>query len=263
MPKEINIKPISLDYSDTGNNNNKTLLLLHGLGSTKLDWQFQIAPFSKEYRVIAPDLRGHGKSFQENLNYGVDIMVEDVVGLLNRLNLSKVTPIGFSMGGAVAFQLACSYPNLVDKMVIVNSGPDFNGMGKLGDDLLNSRTAYLKTKGLEALAKEIAFNMFPEPQQEMLRNEFEKRCAANNFEAYYQSFVTLMEWGLGTKLKEIKTKTLVIASDMDYSSVNFKEAYVSRMQNAQLEVVKNSRHGVVLDQPDAFNEIVLDFLKNE
>ncbi len=263
MPKEVNREPISLDYSDTGNNNTRVLLLLHGLGSTKQDWEFQIPAFSKEYRVVVPDLRGHGNSFQENLNYGVDLMVKDVIKLLSELGLNKVIPIGFSMGGAVAFQLAYSYPDLVDKMVIVNSGPDFNAMGKLGEELLDTRTTFLKTKGLKALAKEIAYNMFPEPQQESLKNDFEIRCAANDFDAYYQSFVTLMNWGLGDKLRDIEAETLVVASDMDYSPVSFKEEYTGRMQNAQLKVIENSRHGLVLDQPSAFNKIVLDFLKDE
>lgn len=263
MPKEVNKKHISLDYSDSGNRNNKTLLLLHGLGSTKLDWKFQIPSFSKDFYLVVPDLRGHGESFQENVDYGVDIMVEDVVNLLTQLNLNKVTPIGFSMGGAVAFQLAVSYPELVDKMVIVNSGPDFNSMGKLGEELLRNRTTFLKVNGLGALAKEIAFNMFPEPHQEILKNEFEARCAANNYNAYYRSFVSLMDWGLGDKLKDIKTKTLVVSSDMDYTPISFKENYVARMAHAQLKVIKNSRHGVVLDQPNEFNQIVLDFLNNE
>ncbi|RSK41889.1 alpha/beta fold hydrolase [Mangrovimonas spongiae] len=262
MPKEINKQPISLDYSNTGHGDN-VLLLLHGLGSTKQDWKFQIPAFSKEYRVIAPDLRGHGKSFHENLAYGVAFMVQDVVNLLKQLQIKKVTPIGFSMGGAVAYQLAYDYPELIDKLIIVNSGPDFNGLGKIGEDLLTNRTEFLKTKGLEALAKEVAYNMFPEPGQEALRSEFETRCAANNYNAYYQSFVTLMDWGLGDKLKTIKAKTLVVASDMDYTPVDFKKGYVERMHDAQLQVVKNSRHGVVLDQPEAFNNIVLQFLKNE
>ncbi|MEY8850093.1 alpha/beta fold hydrolase [Psychroserpens sp. XS_ASV72] len=263
MVKDVNKEPISLHYSVVGNKRGTTLLLLHGLGSTMLDWEFQIPAFSKDYHVVSVDLRGHGKSFKENIDYGVDVMVADVISLLDQLNINSVVPIGFSMGGAIAFQLAYSYPERVDKLVIVNSGPDFNAMGKIGEELLANRTEFLKTKGLKALAKDIAYNMFPEPNQESLRNSFEKRCAENNFEAYYQSFVTLMKWGLGDKLKDIKTKTLVVASDMDYTPVSFKENYVTKMHNAKLEVVKNSRHGVVLDQPEAFNKIVLEFLSHE
>lgn len=258
---KIHVNDIELDYEDHGNG--KVLLLLHGLGSTKKDWDSQVPFFSKKYRVIALDLRGHGDSSKPKDAYGVGLMTEDVKTFLDQLKIKKATFIGFSMGGAVAFQMAASYPEYVDKLVIVNSGPDFNDMGAIGEELLKNRTQFLETKGLELLAKEISFNMFPEDHQLDLRNGFEARCKNNDYNAYYKSFVTLMDWGLGDQLKDIKAKTLVVASDMDYTSIAFKEDYVDRMQNASLCVIANSRHGVVIDQPEAFNAALEKFLEDE
>ena len=256
---KIQVNNIALDYEDHGKGN--VLLLLHGLGSTKKDWDAQVPFFSKTHRVITVDLRGHGASTKPQDAYGVKLMTEDVKQLLDQLNIKKATLVGFSMGGAVAFEMAAKHPEYLDNLVIVNSGPDFNNMGKIGEDLLDNRTTFLETKGLDALAKEISFNMFPEDHQIDLRNEFEIRCKNNDYNAYYKSFVTLMDWGLGDRLKDITTKTLVVASDMDYTPIAFKEAYVNRMQNATLAVIKNSRHGVVLDQPHAFNLELQNFLK--
>ncbi|RMA64351.1 alpha/beta fold hydrolase [Ulvibacter antarcticus] len=258
---KIQVNNIELDYEDYGNG--KVLLLLHGLGSTKKDWDAQVPFFSKKYRVIALDLRGHGASTRPDNAYGVGLMTEDIKAFLDQLEIKKATFVGFSMGGAVAFQMASSYPAYVENLVIVNSGPDFNDMGSIGDDLLKNRTEFMETKGLELLAEEISFNMFPEAHQVDLRNAFEIRCKNNDYNAYYQSFVTLMEWGLGDKLKNIKTRTLVVASDMDYTPIGFKEEYVKRMYDARLSVIKNSRHGVVIDQPDAFNEVLKRFLDDE
>ncbi|MGY8916253.1 MAG: alpha/beta fold hydrolase, partial [Flavobacteriales bacterium] len=258
---KIQVNTIELDYEEYGNG--KVLLLLHGLGSTKKDWDAQVPFFSKNYRVIALDLRGHGASTKPEDAYGVELMTEDVKAFLDQLKIKAATLIGFSMGGAVAFQMASSYPAYVENLVIVNSGPDFNDMGSSGEELLNNRTQFLETKGLELLAKEISFNMFPEAHQVGLRNAFETRCKNNDYNAYYKSFVTLMAWGLGDKLKDIQTRTLVIASDMDYTPVAFKEEYVARMPNASLSVIKNSRHCVVIDQPDAFNSVLKRFLEDE
>ncbi|MBJ2174166.1 alpha/beta hydrolase [Aureibaculum sp. A20] len=260
MPK-INLSNITLNYEDKGKG--KVLLFLHGLGSSIKDWDFQVPFFSKNFRVITVDLRGHGDSTMKDSNFGVDHMVNDIKEFLDALKIDKVTFIGFSMGGAIAFQFTYSYPEKIDKMVIVNSGPDFNNMGKIGEDLLKNRTEFLKTNGLDPLAKEIAFNMFPESHQLNLRNEFEARCKKNDFNSYYQSFVTLMDWGMGDKIKDIKAKTLVIASDIDYTPIAFKEEYVKKLQNASLVVIKNSRHGVVLDQPEAFNKALFTFLSHE
>lgn len=255
------VNTIELNYEDHGSGN--VLLLLHGLGSTKKDWDAQVPFFSKTHRVITLDLRGHGESTKPKDKYGVELMTEDVKQLLDHLNIKKATVVGFSMGGAVAFEMAATYPNYVENLVIVNSGPDFNNMGKIGEDLLKNRTEFLETKGLEPLAKEISFNMFPEDHQIDLRNDFEARCKNNDHNAYYKSFVTLMAWGLGDKIKDISARTLVVASDMDYTPVSFKEDYVKKMQNATLAVVKNSRHGVVIDQPEAFNKALQKFLNYE
>ena len=258
---KIQVNDIELDYEDYGNG--KVLLLLHGLGSTKKDWDAQVPFFSKKYRVITLDLRGHGASTKPKNAYSVGLMTEDVKLFLDKLQIKTATFIGFSMGGAVAFQMASSYPAYVEDMVIVNSGPDFNNMGSIGEELLKNRTQFLETKGLTLLAEEIAFNMFPEAHQLGLRKDFEIRCKNNDYNAYYQSFITLMAWGLGDKLEDIQTRTLVIASDMDYTPIAFKEAYVKRMPNASLCVIKNSRHGVVIDQPDAFNVALNRFLEDE
>lgn len=258
---KIHVNDIELDYEHLGEG--KVLLLLHGLGSTKKDWDAQVPFFSRTHRVITLDLRGHGNSSKPSNAYGVKLMAEDVKQFLDYLNIKKATIVGFSMGGAVAFEFAAQYPEYLENLVIVNSGPDFNNMGKIGEDLLKNRTEFLETKGLAQLAKEISLNMFPEDHQIKLRNEFETRCKNNEYNAYYKSFVTLMAWGLGDKLEEITTRTLVVASDMDYTPVSFKEEYVKRLQNASLRVIKNSRHGVVLDQPEAFNLVLEKFLLNE
>ncbi|MEM5565043.1 alpha/beta hydrolase [Psychroserpens sp. AS72] len=258
---KIQVNTIELDYEDYGNGN--VLLLLHGLGSTKKDWDAQVPFFSKTHRVITLDLRGHGNSTKPLHDYGVELMTEDVKQFLDQKNIKKATIVGFSMGGAVAFEMASKHPEYLENLVIVNSGPDFNDMGKIGEDLLKNRTEFLETKGLAPLAKEISFNMFPETHQIDLRNEFELRCKNNDYNSYYKSFTTLMAWGLGDKLKDIKTRTLVVASDMDYTPVSFKEDYVKKLPNATLAVIKNSRHGVVIDQPDAFNVELEKFLKHE
>ncbi|OMP31660.1 alpha/beta fold hydrolase [Mangrovimonas sp. DI 80] len=256
----LRVNNIDLSYEVAGEGN--ALLLLHGLGSTKQDWDAQVPVFSKEFKVITVDLRGHGETSKPEEGYGVDFMTEDIRQFLEQLNIGKVTIVGFSMGGAVAFQFASQFPEMVDKLVIVNSGPDFNAMGDIGDQMVAERTKSLNEFGIGPLAEQIAFNMFPEEGQEDMREAFEKRCKQNDLNAYYQSFVTLMKWGLGDKIQKIKAKTLVIASDMDYTPVDFKKAYVNELPNAELVVIKDSRHGVVMDQAGAFNYELYKFLKH-
>ena len=259
--RELN-NGISLEYRDQGEG--EVILLLHGLGSTKADWERQYEYFSQSYRVLAPDFRGHGNSSKpaSKSNYGVKLCAEDITLLMAQLNISEAIVVGFSMGGAVAFELAVSHLDLVKKMIIVNTAPDFNNLGWFGIKMVIERTLALKFKGMEPLAKKVATGMFPEEHQKDLREEFYSRARKNDVNAYYQSFRTLMRWGIGEKIKNIKVPTLVIASENDYTPVSLKENYARKMMNARVEVIKNSRHGVTMDQPEDFNRIILNFIKN-
>lgn len=252
---------IELEYLDRGEG--EVLLLVHGLGSTKADWDRQVDAFSREYRVIAPDLRGHGNSSKpaERSEYGVAKCAEDMQLLLEQLEVRNCIVVGFSMGGAIAFEMAVKFPQLISKMVIVNTAPDFNDLGELGEELLRERTKALKTTGMEPLAKQISEGMFPGEEQKELRNAFFERARKNPVDVYYNSFTTLMEWGIREKLKEIRVPALVVASDLDYTPVKLKESYAEKMSNGRLVVINNSRHGVTMDQPEQFNTALFKFFR--
>ena len=253
---------ISLEYLDQGEG--EVVLLLHGLGSTKADWELQKESFSKDFRIIAPDLRGHGNSSKpaEKQAYGVPQCAEDMKLLLDKLDIVKCIVVGFSMGGAVAFEMATKYDDLILKMVIVNTAPDFNALGEMGDQMIKERTEMLRSQGMESMAKKVAEGMFPDEDQEGLRKAFYTRASKNDLEAYYNSFITLMNWGIGDKVRNIEIPTLVVASDMDYTPVSLKESYTSKMKNAKLEIINNSRHGVTMDQPEQFNKALLKFFRS-
>ena len=254
---------IQVEYLDKGEG--ETILLLHGLGSTKADWDFQIDSFSKHYRVIAPDLRGHGNSSKpkKRSEYGISLCAEDNILLLQELKIDLFTVVGFSMGGAVAFEMALKYPELISSLIVVNTSPDFNNLGEMGEKMIKDRTKILDRLGIEPLAKQVAESLFPTNEQLKLRDSFYERLKSNPVESYFYSFITLMEWGIGEKIKSIKTPSLVIASDQDYTPVSLKKDYSEKMGNAKVEVIDHSRHGVTMDQPDQFNSIVLNFLNNE
>lgn len=257
MPTIV-VNDIRLDYTDQGKG--AVVILLHGLGSTKADWDEITPALENHFRVIAVDMRGHGESGKPKSAYGVELMASDIHQLMTQLQIKKASLVGFSMGGAVAFEFAFQYPEMANKLLILNSGPDFNDMGEFGAELLRVRNHELQHVGLPSLAKDISYRMFPEDHQLEIREVFEKRCAANDPNAYYHSFNTLMTWGMGERLHQIKHATIAIASDMDYTPVKDKQAWVDRMHQAELVVIKNSRHGVVMDQSEALNQVMLEFL---
>src|SRR5690606_29728590 len=103
----------------------RPVLLLHGLGSSWQDWQAQIDALSGFAEVFALDLRGHGASEPLRGPVSVAELAEDVAEFIRRQNIQSCVLVGISMGGMVAFQLLAKQPELVGRLVVINSAPSF------------------------------------------------------------------------------------------------------------------------------------------
>ncbi|MEV0261893.1 alpha/beta fold hydrolase [Streptomyces sp. NPDC050617] len=108
---------VRLAYRAAGPPDAPPLVLLHALGESSADWAAVTPAFARERRVYAPDLRGHGRSDWPG-TYSLDLMRTDVVRFLDALGLDRVDLIGHSMGGAVAYLLAASHPQRVNRLVL-------------------------------------------------------------------------------------------------------------------------------------------------
>lgn len=126
-----------LHYEDYGRG--MPVVLVHGLGSSIRDWEYQIPALAGRYRVVALDVRGHGRSDKPRERYSIATFSEDLVALIDHLGLVDVHLVGISMGGMIGFQLAVDHPELLRSLTIVNSGPGSEGTHPRG--LLADRQA--------------------------------------------------------------------------------------------------------------------------
>lgn len=112
-------------YSDISAPQRETLVLLHGLSANHTTW-LNLLPFFKNsgLNVLAPDLRGHGKSDKSKdlRNYTMDAYTEDLAAILELENLNKVVLVGYSFGGLIALDFALKHPERVKKIILVSSG---------------------------------------------------------------------------------------------------------------------------------------------
>ncbi len=95
------------------------LLLLTGLGASRLGWWKQIEPLAKKYRVINMDNRDAGDSARGTSAYSIADMADDAAGLIQNLKLGRVFVMGISMGGFISQELALRHPALVEKLILV------------------------------------------------------------------------------------------------------------------------------------------------
>lgn len=104
----------------------ETLLLVHGMAGSSETWRHVIPALSGQYRVLAPDLPGHGASSKPRGDYSLGAYAATLRDLLKALDIKRATVVGQSLGGGVALQLAYQYPELCERLVLISSG----GLGR-------------------------------------------------------------------------------------------------------------------------------------
>ena len=223
----LQLNGCNLHYTDQGEG--EPVLLIHGLGSSERDWEYQLPALLPGYRVLCLDMRGHGKSEKPKGGYSVKTFAEDCLAFIAFMQLSKPHIVGISMGGMIAFQLATDRPDVPASLTIVNSGPELIPRHPREYLLVAQRLFFAHVLPLSAIAKGLATTLFPKSEQQDI-------------------------------LDPIICPVLVISADKDYTPVEKKREYVSRLGDARLEVIEDSRHGTPIDQADKFNALLLDFL---
>lgn len=236
------------------------VLLVHGLGSSTLDWQLQVDVLARHYRVITFDVRGHGRSAKPKQRYSVRLFAEDTAALIRALNLGPMHIAGISMGGMIAFQLAVTAPDLVRSLVIVNSGPAMPVTTFSQRMMIWTRIAIVRLQGMRKMGTVLADRLLPKPEHAPLRAQFVERWAANDARAYLSALNGLVNWSVMEQLQDIRCPTLILSGDLDYTPIAIKQAYTAMIAGAELVVIPDARHMMPIERPEPFNDALLSFL---
>lgn len=258
MPYQT-VNGIKMYYETTGEG--PPVVFLHGLGSSTRDWEFQLGFFSKDHQMITVDTRGHGRSEKPKGPYSVPLFASDIAALIRALAVGPVDVVGISMGGMIAFQLALDAPELVRRVVIVNSFPELIARTLKDRLMFLQRFIIVRFIGLRKMGQVLAERLLPKPEHAELRQIFEDRWAENDLQAYQASMNALNGWSVKDRLGEIKCPVLVMTGDHDYTTVESKAEYAKLIPNAELVVMEDSRHATPVEHPDAFNNVVKEFLE--
>jgi pimeloyl-ACP methyl ester carboxylesterase len=108
-------------YRDAGDGA-EALLLIHGMAGSSETWRAVIPQLSKNYRVVAPDLLGHGQSAKPRGDYSLGAFAVWLRDFLDELGISRATIVGQSLGGGVAMQFVYQHPDYCQRLILISSG---------------------------------------------------------------------------------------------------------------------------------------------
>ncbi len=235
------------------------LVLLHGLGSSARDWEFQFHVYSRHFRVIAPDMRGFGAS-EKRGPYAIAQFATDIWTLLGQLGIDRFRLLGYSMGGAVALEMAVTQPWRVERLIITNSVPSFRPTLPAHWYMMGYRFVVMALLGPRVLAKRATFHMFPKPEHAELRRRNAQRAARNSRWVYLGSLWSLTKWSVIDRLAQLSMPTLVIAGDQDYFSREEIVKFAYALPRGRMHIFDDAHHGLPQEYADDFNRVTLKFL---
>ena len=239
------------------------LLLIHGLGSSGDDWAFQRDEFARHYHLILPDLRGSGRSGKSPGPYSIAQFAADLWALVDALGLGQIDALGFSLGGAVALEMALMRPDRVRRLLLCNALANYRTDTWHKWIEAHLQVALVHTLGLRRTAQLIAKRLFPLPEQAPKRQRVIDVVGANPKPAYLASMHALIGWSAVERLSALQAATLVIAAEHDYTPLAVKRAELRHFPQVEFVVISGSRHGTPFDAIEQFNACVLEFLARD
>ncbi len=254
----LRLGDLDLYYEDVGEG--PPLVLLHGLGSSGQDWEFQVPNFRDRFRVVTPDLRGHGRSAKPPGPYPIPLLAADVARFLGALELAPAHVVGVSMGGMIGLQLAADVPEAVRSLVAVNTMPEVFVRTLRQRWMLWQRLAIVRLFGMRVWARFLAPRFFPGDEHAELRRAFVERWSAADRHGFLAALRGFVGWSVADRLGEIEAPTLVVAAEHDYTSVESKREWAARIPRAELVVVPDSRHALPAERPGELNRLMEEFL---
>jgi pimeloyl-ACP methyl ester carboxylesterase len=240
------------------------LIILHGLLGSLENWHSLSKVFGEFFKVFAVDQRNHGRSpHSDVLNYPV--MAEDIRELMQEQNLSSAHLLGHSMGAKTAMQLAVTYPERVDTLVVVDMAPRaypphhreiFNALYSL--NLKSFKTRKDIDKALTGKIPDFSTRQF------LLKNLIPDESGGfrwrMNLDAIYQNYGELLK-GIETNRKFEKPTLFIKGGNSPY--IQDEDLWLIRkiFPRAEIRVVEGVGHWVHVEAPREFSKIVLDFLE--
>ena len=237
------------------------MVLLHALGSSCRDWEFQEVALEDRYRVVSVDLPGHGSSTSSGQPVTIESMADDVGALLATLDAEPAHVVGLSLGACVALRLGLQAPERVRSLTLVNPFARVQPTGPRDVARLLLRLTMLGVAPMRMVGAHVARGLFPWPEQRALYAAAVASLGATPRRGYAAALRALAQFDARGQVAAVRRPTLVVAGDRDTMvPLAPKLRLAAAIPGARIVVVPASGHATPYDQPATFNRVLLEFL---
>lgn len=241
----------------SGPPNATPLLLIHSLGTAHGIWDPQVETLARSFRVIQPDLRGHGLSEVTPGPYSIEGLAADLLALLDALGVTKAHVAGVSIGGMIAQSIAHQAPERVGSLILVDTA-----MAIPPANLWHERAATVRAKGMEAVSDGVLTRwVTPDFGDAPASLGLRQMLLRTDPEGYAAAAEAIAAADLTDATKKLTHPTLVLVGDQDVATpLASAEALRDAISGARLQVIAHAAHIPTVQQPDAVTAAIAAFL---
>lgn len=258
----VPVNGFHLSYDDVGQGM-IPIIFLHGFPFDKTMWQVQLDFLEPSFRLIACDIRGFGKSKDEESSLSIDLFADDLIQFMDKLGIDKAVVCGLSMGGYIALNAMKRFPDrlealiLCDTQCIADSGEVKEKRLKIIEEIEADGTATFT----EGFIKGV-FHMDSIANKQDLVEQLRSVVASNSKHAVTRGLAAIAErTETCSTLSEVTIPTLIICGREDkVTPLSQSELMNETIEGSILHVIYDAGHVSNLEQPDEFNRYLLDFL---
>ncbi|MEK5237745.1 alpha/beta hydrolase [Paenibacillus sp. FSL L8-0470] len=253
MPRNY-INGYNMYYGDCGKGT--AIVFIHPPVLTSLNFQYQVRKLSANFRTVAFDIRGHGRSEASKKEITYPLIVEDIRQLMDHLKIEKAFLCGYSTGGSVVLDFMLTCPDRTLGGIVIG------GMSEVSDNRLRNKIArgrFLSQIGaVIAIALSTAWTQ-AKPKLSLMRSIFNdaKKTNARNAEQYYQYS---LNYNCTADLGKIHQPVLLIYGEKDTPFHPYAMLLQERLPVSELVFIKNTKHQIPTKAAGKLNVLIEQFI---
>jgi len=238
-------------------------IFLHGIGGNRTNWRDQLPVFARDFHAAAWDARGYGDSDDYEGPLDFADFAHDLRRALDHFGAARAHLIGLSMGGMIALDFATRYGDRVATLTLCDSLPGFTHLSE------DQRSEFVRLREEPLLAGREPRDMAPAVARSLLGKNprpgsYERLVESMSVlhkQAYLKTIAGAVNYPRKLDLESIAVPTHVVVGDQDtLTPPVMSRELARRIPGARLTIIEDAGHLSNIEQPEAFNRAVLDFL---